>query len=231
MLRYNILFLVLILSTGRTFAQENIDVAPGEDRWTVKTSISNSSKPKKVALEKLLALPLLDEEYSDKNYPDKLIPVKVGGTMKEGDIITKKGYIHLVALEKASGNKRDGDYHIQLTLNPEWSDSCFIVEIPYAEFADGAIKDKCEAARAFIRDEILNGKTPSTRGSIMQGKVYVQVTGQLFYDAIHARTMRNPDPSKRTYRGKRGGQPIPMHSYTAWKIHPVIDIEFAPEPE
>ncbi len=169
-------------------------------------------------------------EYNDINYPDKGIPVKVSGNLKEGDIVTTEGYIHLVALEKASGNKRDGDYHIQLTLSPVWGDSCFIVEIPYSEFAAANIKEQCESVRAFIRDELLNGRNPSSRGSIIQSDVYVRVTGQLFYDAIHAKTMRNPDPSKRTYRGKKGNQATPMHSYTAWEIHPVISIEFAPEP-
>ena len=218
----SILFLVVLLSCNCVLAQEKIDVAPGVDRWEVKTNITSTAKPKKVALNKLLGLPLLAAAYNDTNYPDKLIPVTVGGTLKEGDIITTEGYLHLVALEKASGNKRDGDYHMQLTLNPEWGDSCFIVEIPYSEFAAANIKDQCDNARAFVRDEILNGKNPSTAGSKMQSDVYVKVTGQLFYDAVHAKTMRNPDPSKRTYRGKKG-----MHSYTAWEIHPVIKIEFA----
>lgn len=224
------LLLLFILSGTCILAQEDIDVAPGVDRWEVKTGIAHLGMPKKVALGKLLALPLLDEEYNDTNYPDKLIPVTVSNNLHEGDIITTEGYLHLVALEKASGNKRDGDYHIQLTLSPEWGDSCFIVEIPYPDFAAANIKEHCGNARSFIREELLNDKNPSTRGSIMQGDVYVRVTGQLFYDAIHAKTMRNPDPAKRTYRGKKGSQATPMHSYTAWELHPVTKIEFAPEP-
>jgi hypothetical protein len=65
----------------------------------------------------------------------------------------------------------------------------------------------------------------------MQSEVYVTVTGQLFYDAIHATQMSNPDPKKRKYRGKKGISPTPMRSYTAWEIHPITKIEFAPKPQ
>ena len=47
--------------------------------------------------------------------------------------------------------------------------------------------------------------------------VYVKVTGQLFFDAVHL----NEKP-----RGKKG-----MHSYTEWELHPVMNIEFAPLPK
>ena len=216
----------LLFITG-SHALENIEVSPGIDRWSVKTSISNTANAKNVTLDKLLSLPLLDKQYSDVTYPDKLIPVSVGGKLKEGDIITTSGYLHLVALEKASGTNKDGDYHIQLTLNPEWSDSCFIVEIPYSEFAASSIKDKCDKGREYIRTKLLKGKEPSTGGSVMQHPVYVRVTGQLFYDAIHAKGMRGANPS---YRGKRGGQPTAMHSYTAWELHPVTQIMIAKAP-
>jgi len=71
---------------------------------------------------------------------------------------------------------------------------------------------------------------PSDRGTMIPGTVYVKITGQLFYDAIHAGQMRNLDPAKRRYRGKKGDGPIPMHSYTAWEIHPVTGIEIIPNP-
>ena len=228
-MKQKILLSVLLLSFNGAFAQEDIDVAPGVDRWEVKTNVTSTAAPKRVKLGKLLALPLLGKEFSDKNYPDKLIPAKVGGTLHEGDMITTTGYLHLVALEKAAG-KKDGDYHIQLTLSPDWGDSCFIVEIPYAQFVGSSIKDDCEATRAFIREKLTNNKEPKTSGSVMADPVYVRVTGQLFYDAIHANGMRNPDPAKRSYRGKKGGQPTPMHSYTAWELHPVTHIEFAAAP-
>lgn len=228
-----LLVTIMLINCVCVYAQEEIDVSKGEDRWEVKTNLLNKSKAKTVKLEKLLSLPLLDAKFSDKNFPDKLIPVKVGGSLHEGDIITTEGYLHLVALERASDTKRDGDYHIQLTLNPEWSDSCFIVEIPYSELAASGIKDECDKARKFIRKRLLKNenKNPSPSGNVMKDTVYVQVTGQLFYDAVHASTMRNPDPKKRVYRGKKGGQKTAMHSYTAWELHPVTSIKFAPIPK
>ena len=228
-----IIFIIAFSLIGNfVFAQSGLDVEPGVDRWDVKTSaekLDATKKPKFVALEKLLLLPLLPAEYSGKDYDGTLIPKGPATRLKEGDIITTEGYMHLVALERASGTHKDGDYHIQITLNPEWSDSCFIVEIPYKAFANNKeLKDLCDKNRLFVRNKILRDKNkePSTSGNVMQSFVYVRVTGQLFYDAIHASTMRNKNPKKNKYRGKKG-----MSSYTAWEIHPVTDIVFAPKPK
>ncbi len=226
-----ILLSLFLLSLYTVYAQESLDVAPGKDRWSIKTSADISKKAKNVNLNTLLQLPLLDNQYTNVTYPDKLIPKSPGNGLKEGDMITTKGYLHLVALERSSADKSDGDYHIQLTLSPDWGDSCFIVEIPYADFISSDLKDSSVNNRTFISTKLTKGKTPSTSGSIMQHPVYVKVSGQLFYDAIHANTMRNADPSKNIYRGKSGSQSVKMHSYTAWEIHPVTHIEFAKAPK
>jgi len=219
-MKYSIvLFLICLLSFQSAYSQEDVNVKPGIDRWSIKTSIG-SGDSKDVELSDLLNLPLLDPQYNDRTYATTLIPQVQAGNIKEGDIITTYGYLRLVALEDASSTKEDGDYHIQLTLSDQSTDSCFIVEIPYSQFiTDPMLKDSAEGRRAFIRDRLLKGKEPSTSGSVMQSSVYVKVTGQLFYDAIHAAQMRGANP---TYRGKKG-----MHSYTAWELHPVVDIEFA----
>ena len=225
-MRYAIVILALIVQSSSAFSQEEvINASPGIDRWKIKTSAANG-KAKKVSLDKLLALPLLEKKYSTNAYDDQLIQVDLGGGLKEGAMITTQGYLHLVALENSPGDHKDGDYHIQLTLNKEWSDSCFIVEIPYAEFIDAALKDSSANARRFIRSRLLKDKEPTSGGNVMQGTVYVKVTGQLFYDAIHASQMRGANPK---YRGKAG--PGPMHSYTAWELHPVTHIEFAVRPK
>jgi hypothetical protein len=217
--RCTILFTICLLSFQYAFSQEDVNVKPGIDRWSVKTSIG-TGKSKNVELSDLLNLPLLDPQYNATTYATTLIPQVQTGNIKEGDIITTTGYLCLVALEDASATKEDGDYHIQLTLSDQSADSCFIVEIPYSQFiTDPTLKDSAEGRRAFIRQRLLKGKEPSISGSVMQSSVYVKVTGQLFYDAIHAAQMRGPKPM---YRGKKG-----MHSYTAWELHPVMDIEFA----
>jgi hypothetical protein len=230
------LFLFFLSCSIVAFGQTGLKLQPGIDRWKIKISAVNftaNDDAKPVSLKKLLIFPLLTKEYSADAYSEALIPKKVE-TLKEGDIISTKGYLHLVALENSSTDHRDADYHIQLTLNPTWSDSCFIVEIPYEEFVSNpGLKALCTQNRSFIRKKLLHNenKQPSTTGNIMQHPVYVKVTGQLFYDAIHASQMRNPDQAKRRYRGKKGRSETPMHSYTAWEIHPVTNIEFAPKPQ
>lgn len=229
------LFFFSLLFSSFGHSQTNEDLQPGIDRWTIKTSAENfvaNDQAKPVALKKLLALPLVDKKYSTADYDETLIPKKIG-TLKEGDIISTEGYLHLVALENDSKKHRDGDYHIQITMHPQWTDSCFIVEIPYEKFAANAdLKKLFQKNRSFIRTKLLHdeNKEPSGGGNIMKSEVYVKVTGQLFYDAIHAAQMSNPDPAKRKFRGKKGTSKKPMRSYTAWEIHPVTDIQFAPKP-
>ncbi len=215
-----VIIAIAMLAAPCAHAQETITVQPGKDRWSVKTSIG-TGKSKKVALADLLQLPLLDAQYNDRTYATSLIPVaQQPGGIKEGDIITTTGYLRLVALEDDSKTGEDGDYHIQLTTTYQSTDSCFIVEIPYSDFIKNTmLKDSANGRRAFVRDRLLKGKEPSRTGSVMQSAVYVKVTGQLFYDAIHAAQMKGSNPM---YRGKKG-----MHSYTAWELHPVKDIEFA----
>lgn len=230
------LSLFFLFCSHIALSQTEMQLEPGIDRWEIKVSAekyTNTNSAKAVSLKKLLALPLLEKKFSTDAYSEILITEKVG-KLKEGDIISTKGYLHLVALENANDTHRDGDYHIQITLSPIWGDSCFIVEIPFEEFVSNPeLKSLCATNRSFIRRRLLHNenKQPGAGGNIMQHQVYVKVTGQLFYDAIHASQMRNPDQSKRKYRGKKGRSETPMHSYTAWEIHPVTNIEFAPKPK
>lgn len=216
----------IIILIGFTYESDQ-DLKPGVDRWVIKTKVEKiTAKVTPVALKDLLKLPLLKPEYSTDTYSATIIPEKVGN-LREGELISTKGYLHLVALEKDQDNK-DGDYHIQLTLKEKWSDSCFIVEIPASEFVSNkTLKDLCIKNRKFIRKDILKSEIqePKNDGSTLEKGIYVKVTGQLFYDAHHAGEMRNPDKTKRKYRGKMGDGPSAMHSYTAWEIHPVTNIE------
>jgi hypothetical protein len=225
------LAILLLSSMSQLHAQDDeATLNPGVDRWAIKTSLPAHPATKRVSLNRLLTLPLMAPQYSGRAIDDTRIPVDLGGGLHEGDIVVTQGYLHLVALEDDASSNKDGDYHIQLTTHPEWTDSCFIVEIPYSEFISAALKDSSLNAREFIREELLSGRTPSRRGSVMNTPIYVRIKGQLFYDGIHARTMRDPDPANNRYRGKSAGRTPAMHSYTAWELHPVTHIEFAPEP-
>lgn len=146
--------------------------------------------------------------------------------MKGGAIITTTAWLHLVALERASNTHRDGDYHIQLRRDSTWGDSCFIVEVPFPQFVDDpALRDSCDKVRAFVREKLLKGKKPGTGGNIMQHHVRVKVRGQLFFDATHLKNDGTVEP-----RGKKGNAQTPMHSYTAWELHPIISVSFAKKP-
>ena len=207
---------LMLFFMGLTNYAQNLDLKPGVDRWSIKTSTVVNVKT--VPITDLLQLSNPITDYHKTEYGDKRIPTIVQpDSLKEGDIVTTTAWLHLVALERASDTHRDGDYHIQITNSPEWGDSCFIIEVPYPDFVeDPYLKTKCAEVREFIRNRLLKGKEPGTTGNIMQHEVYVTVTGQLFFDATHLKG--NP-------RGKKG-----MKSYTAWEIHPLFSIAFAPKP-
>ena len=95
------------------------DLNPGIDRWSIKTSLAENHRNKKTKLQKLLDLPNPITKATAE-LDDKRISKTVDG-LKEGDVITTKGYLHLVALEKDSKKHRDGDYHIQLKLDSQYS--------------------------------------------------------------------------------------------------------------
>lgn len=204
-----IYFFYLNVSTGQT-----TELNPGVARWNIKTSLPKKSNKMTIPLTELLALNNPIESYSAKEYGVKRIPNKVQKGLKEGDIVTTRGYLHLVALENDSKNHRDGDYHVQIRNTAEWKDSCLIVEVPNPDarfVSDEKLREKCKVVRDFIKEKFLKGKEPGA-GNIMEHKMYVEITGQLFFDASHL---------KGSPRGKKG-----MKSYTCWEIHPVTAIKF-----
>jgi hypothetical protein len=193
------------------------DLKPGKERWSIKTSVLSHSKPKPIKIEDLLKLPAPVDRFDKKLYEYDRIKDSVlcdGVYFKEGDIVTTKGYVHLVALE-CDEEKKDGDYHIQVLPGSDWTDSCLIVEVPYPEFIkkDAILKLKVEKAREFVYDVLLKGKNRNTKGKALSPPVYVKITGQLFFDGVHLggfpRGKEDPELKK------------PMKSYTCWEIHPV----------
>jgi hypothetical protein len=201
----------LFISSSISQAQS---LEPGVYRWAIKTSVVSWAPKKKATLDALLSL---DNPVSTRSQvpADSRMAKTVDG-LKEGDIITITGWLFLVALEDDPKKHRDGDFHIQIRNNPDWADSCLIVEIPDSDFvSDPQLKQKCAQAREFVVSRLLNGKQPTTAGNKMTHPVFVTITGQLFFDGEH---MSGPP------RGKRG-----MHSYTCWELHPVMNMSFAPK--
>jgi hypothetical protein len=198
---------------------QNTDLNPGVDRWSIKTSLPDNPKKKTLTMDQLLQLNNPIAKYSAVKYDTARISKKVDFGLKEGDIVSVTGWLHLVALEKDPKYHRDGDYHIQLRNSPYWADSCLIVEVAFPDprfVADRDLRNSCKAVRDFIKTKMLKGKEPGTSGNKMTHPCHVSITGQLFFDAVHLGASLNG-----TYRGKRG-----MKSYTCWEIHPVTSIKF-----
>lgn len=199
------------------------DFNPGKERWPVKTSVTHFRPIKKITLAELQELPDPVQTYSKNNrdeYQDTRFPDTVGRQhLKEGDIVTTRGYILLAAIEKDK-NGEDGDYHVQVRTTPEWSDSCFIVEATFPPFIKGndALRDSCKRVRDFFDKYILKGSKKACFGTGDADAPYVKITGQLFFDAFHMNTQP---------RGKQNCvTKEKMKSYTCWEIHPILSIGF-----
>ncbi len=195
-----------------TYARE---VKPGIERWPIKTSLPDNPAAKTVVFSDLIALPdPPDVTKNDRRYQEERISAfqnQLG--VKEGDLATTSGWLHLVAGES------DGDYHIQISASPDSGDNCLVVEVPNPgeEFVLATtLRPKFEQVRDFIKTNLLHGREPSATGSVLKHPAYVKITGQLFYDDSHV-----GDPP----RGKKG-----MHAATLWELHPVTDIAFARPP-
>jgi hypothetical protein len=200
---------------------QTTDLQPGKERWAIKTSVYANAKHKKISLLDIIRLPAPVSHFDKKFYEIERISDSVkykGMYYKEGDMVTTKGFIHLVALERDK-NKRDGDYHIQVLPSCKWGDNCLIVEVPYPEFIknDNALKEQITKARKFVCDVLLKGQHLNTKASALSPAIYVSITGQLFFDGTHLGG--NPRGKQHPYLKK------PMKSYTCWEIHPVREFK------
>ena len=192
---------------------------PGVERWPIKTSVpagANLSHPRKAALVKVLALQdVAGVKKNDARYQEARIPDATDG-LKEGQILSTKGWVWLVALED------DGDYHIQVSDSPTSGNHCLIVEVPKDDPAfesDPTLREKAATVRKVVRLRLLHdvNREPSESGNLMQHPPYMTVVGQLFYDDSHV----GDQP-----RGKKQ-----MKASTLWEIHPITALTFAPAPK
>jgi hypothetical protein len=117
--------LVLVLWFSGTLATQH-EIKPGVERWPIKTSVpagADLSLGKSVSyadLAKLADPP--DVQKNDHRYQSARIPMFTNALgVKEGDILTTTGWLHLVAGEN------DGDYHIQISDQQDSQASCVVV--------------------------------------------------------------------------------------------------------
>jgi hypothetical protein len=204
---------VLAVATSYGLASQH-EIKPGVERWPIKTSVpagADLSLGKSVSYADLAKL---DDppgvQKNDHRYQSARIPMFTNALgVKEGDILTTTGWLHLVAGES------DGDYHIQISDQQDSQASCVVVEVPKddpAFVASALVREHAKTVREFIRSKLLKGQEPSPRGSVMQHPPFVEVTGQPFYDDAHV-----GDPP----RGKKG-----CKAATLWELHPVTEISF-----
>lgn len=204
------------------------DVKPGSDkaRWPIKTSVpagTDVSKPGAlIPLADLLQLAPAADKMTTA-FDSARYPKAAGSQYAEGQIIRTRGYLRLVAGED------DGDYHIQISASKDTFDDCLVVEVPKddPEFIAKApeLIPAAKAVRSWVTTSLKLTKDPVGRVLVMQTPPYVEVTGQLFFDAEHQAAM-----AKGVYRGKSiGGKQLP--SKTSWEIHPITRIAFAPVPK
>ena len=104
---------VLAVVTSAGLATQH-EIKPGKARWPIKTSLSANADVKHAKAIEYGDLAKLDDPpgvtKNDARYQRERVPEfpnNVG--VREGDILTMRGWLHLVALET------DGDYHIQIS--------------------------------------------------------------------------------------------------------------------
>ncbi len=207
-----IIFFLSLAFTKIVLAQP-ADMKPGSEqaRWPIKTSVVDlEATPHELTLDDLFKLPeapgvkARDPRYADARIP----PFDNAAGVKEGDLITVTGWLHLVAFES------DGDYHMQISADPEDGNNCLIVETPLNDkdyVKDSDLRQALQGVRDKV-DQLMPKGVPSDAGTVLDKPVYVRVTGQLFYDDWHV--------GQAKARGKKG-----MKAVNLWELHPVTAFE------
>ena len=165
---------VAVVASLFSFAFSALAFAPGKARWPIKTSVPEGGDldhPSRADLGDLIDADKLPDApgvtKNDARFQDALIPKfdnPLGVT--EGNILSTVGWLHLVAAEA------DGDYHIQISPahDDDHGTDFLIVEVPTPEtefVVDTSLHPRLEAVRSLIRERMLRGSEPSTRGSVL----------------------------------------------------------------
>jgi hypothetical protein len=193
-------------------------IHPGKARWAIKTSVPDGIglfATQDVDLSQLLAIkpPPGARGHSRKMDAKRYPAAGNAGGLTEGEIISTRGWIHLIAAEP------DGDYHIQIAQTHTSEVRCFIVEVPRplkSFVKNDRVRDAAGAVRSKINSRLLGGKELKSGHRLIDPPVFAKITGQFFYDDWHIGD--NP-------RGKKG-----CKSPTIAEVHPITEIVFAPNP-
>jgi hypothetical protein len=193
----------------------------GEDRWKIKTTVSDDALDRAVralSLESLMDTlnpPLTKNQRSalaGKLWAGKIIVEGKNGedvSLTEGSMVSVEGFLYRARCQP------DGDYHLEIGIvNKKGVPHCLVVEVP----DPGQIKKNSELkSRVTNVRETLDGLP----AGIFTGKsdpVSVKITGQLFLDAHH---IQKNDPG--------GGRGTKHCATNVWEIHPITGLDVTSE--
>jgi hypothetical protein len=163
--------------------------------------------PRTISVTELLALQAPAE---NTNHPLRASSAGLTASdLRVGDVIHVSGWIRRVS------RARDATYHLHVAPDRQASAQVLVASVPPPTQAQdfAARSGQLQAVRTFIRQQLLQRREPSSRGSVIQRPVFVQLTGQLALLGVNA--------AERSH-GK-GFQAAPAH----WGLRPTLDVQFA----
>ena len=186
------------------FSQEKRETV--ESRVSIKTSLPPGAKltdARNLSLQELSALPdPPGVEKNDARYQQTRIPAfpnRLG--VKEGDVVTVSGWLHGVRL------MGDGDYHLRFSPTADSADQYLVAEIPDEDDVSPQLRPTIEAARNFVKSKVLGGNGPSRQEATLPNPLYIQITGQLFFNDVNVGNNSRPDAQG-------------LHRASRWEVHP-----------
>lgn len=181
-----------------------------ESRESIKSSLPAGADLNQARSLTLMDLGTLPEppgvQKNDPRYEDARIPAFPNPlSLKEGDVVTVSGWLHVV---RSMG---DGDYNLRFSSQRDSADHYIVSEIPDGDDAPKRLQPVIEDAREFVKTKVLDGKDPSKQGTTLKDPVYVQITGQLYFNDANPGNPPRPD-----------AQGLQRSSY--WEIHPGLKL-------
>ena len=192
-------------SSGREAEHPTVDRPPAEP--PVSTPLPASSG---AIRRDLLALedPTERADHGLRVAPPRGSPTPTTFDRQAGELVRFTGWIQQIF--------RDPDSAYRLLVSPiqEAGAPSLSAVVPPPDQAAGppGVREQLQAVRTFIRQQLLQQREPSPRGSVMRRPVFVQLTGQVSV----------PDPSRRESSQGHG----PRDATARWAMHPVLDIQF-----
>jgi hypothetical protein len=163
--------------------------------------------PKAVSVTDLLAL---QASAANTEHPRQASAAGLtAADLRVGDVIHVSGWIQRVS------RARDATYHLHVAPDRQAGAKILVATVPPPAQAQAFAADSAElqAVRTFIRQQLLQSREPSARGSVMRRPVFVQLTGQLALPGATA--------AERSQR--RGSQAAPAR----WELRPTLAVQFA----